>query len=242
MLIAFLLCAVAAYAAAAGLTWRHLRAGASPWPTRIAAAAAICLHTLVLAVTMLHAHSVVIGVGGALSLFAWQAALLLWLFSLRQPLASLGLAVYPLAALGMLAAAALSPGARTAEIPELPLQIHILLSLLAYGLLTLAAAQALVLAIQHRQLHNHRPAGLHSGLPSLETMESLLFRLIAAGFFLLTLAIVSGAVFLENPFAQHLVHKTVLSLLAWVFFGVLLWGHLRHGWRGRLAVFWTAGG
>jgi ABC-type uncharacterized transport system permease subunit len=29
---------------------------------------------------------------------------------------------------------------------------------------------------------------------------------------------------LENIFAQHLIHKAVLSLLTWLVFGVLLWG------------------
>ncbi|MCB1564805.1 MAG: cytochrome c biogenesis protein CcsA, partial [Xanthomonadales bacterium] len=40
-------------------------------------------------------------------------------------------------------------------------------------------------------------------------------------------------------FAQHLVHKTVLSLLAWAAFGVLLFGRWRFGWRGKRAVRWT---
>ena len=73
-------------------------------------------------------------------------------------------------------------------------------------------------------------------------METLLFQLIALGFVLLTLALTSGFVYLENLFAQHLVHKTVLSIIAWVVFAVLLWGRYRHGWRGRKALRWTLGG
>jgi ABC-type uncharacterized transport system permease subunit len=72
--------------------------------------------------------------------------------------------------------------------------------------------------------------------PPLTLLEGLLFRLIGAGFALLTLALLSGVVFVEDLFAQHLVHKTVLSLLAWATFGALLFGRLRHGWRGRRAV------
>ena len=41
---------------------------------------------------------------------------------------------------------------------------------------------------------------------------------------------------MENLFAQHLVHKTVLSLLAWGIFGALLFGRMQYGWRGRRAV------
>jgi ABC-type uncharacterized transport system permease subunit len=32
------------------------------------------------------------------------------------------------------------------------------------------------------------------------------------------------------------VHKTVLSIVAWIVFGVLLWGRWRYGWRGTRAV------
>ena len=42
--------------------------------------------------------------------------------------------------------------------------------------------------------------------------------------------------FVDNLFAQHLVHKTVLSIAAWIVFGVLLFGRWRWGWRGRRAV------
>jgi ABC-type uncharacterized transport system permease subunit len=43
-------------------------------------------------------------------------------------------------------------------------------------------------------------------------------------------------VFVTNLFEQHLIHKTVLSLAAWVIFGILLMGRYRYGWRGRSAV------
>ena len=67
-------------------------------------------------------------------------------------------------------------------------------------------------------------------------MEDLLFKLIPAGFALLTVSLLSGIVFIDDIFAQHLVHKTILSILAWLIFGVLLWGRWRYGWRGSLAV------
>jgi ABC-type uncharacterized transport system permease subunit len=73
-------------------------------------------------------------------------------------------------------------------------------------------------------------------------MESLLFEMIGAGFALLTLALVSGFAFLEDMLAQHLVHKTVLSTLAWLVFGALLIGRFRYGWRGKTAIIWTLSG
>lgn len=231
---------VAAYLAAATLAWRHIRHDGPSWPRHAAAALALALHLALLAHDMVEARSVVIGVGGALSLFAWQAALLLFIYGLRQPLAALALVVYPVAAVCLVLGAALPAGISARSALAWPLQTHILLSLLAFGLLTLGAVQALVLAVQHRRLHDRPPGdSLSIRLPPLQTMEALLFRLIGAGFFMLTLAIMSGGAFIENPFAQHLVHKTVLSLVAWLLFAILLWGRWRFGWRGRTAVRWT---
>ena len=92
------------------------------------------------------------------------------------------------------------------------------------------------MAVAEKRLHGARLTRAFASLPPLLTMETLLFRLIAAGFALLTLALLTGVVFVENLFAQHLVHKTVLSLFAWATFGALLFGRLRYGWRGRRAV------
>jgi len=118
----------------------------------------------------------------------------------------------------------------------------IVLSIMAYSLFAIAAVQAILLAIQDHQLRNRRPGGIIRALPPLQTMEDLLMQLILAGFILLTLALLSGFFFLEDIFAQHLVHKTVLSIAAWLVFATLLWGRWKFGWRGRTAIRWTLGG
>ena len=73
-------------------------------------------------------------------------------------------------------------------------------------------------------------------------MENLLFDTIVTGFICLSLSLVSGMMFLENMFAQQLAHKTVLSILAWIVFAILLLGRWQLGWRGRTAIRWTLGG
>jgi ABC-type uncharacterized transport system permease subunit len=69
-----------------------------------------------------------------------------------------------------------------------------------------------------------------------------MFQMIRIGFVLLSLALFTGVLFLEDIFAQHLVHKTVLSIVAWLVFATLLWGRWRFGWRGQVAIRWTVGG
>ena len=73
-------------------------------------------------------------------------------------------------------------------------------------------------------------------------METLLFQMIGAGFILLSVTLFSGFLFLQDLFAQHVAHKTVLSLIAWCVFAMLLWGRWRFGWRGQTAIRWTLSG
>ena len=101
---------------------------------------------------------------------------------------------------------------------------------------------AVLVAVQDQHLRNRHPGGFIRALPPLQTMEVLLFEMIGLGFFLLSLALVSGLMFLENMFDQNLAHKTILSGIAWLVFGTLLWGRFRFGWRGRTAITWTLSG
>ena len=73
-------------------------------------------------------------------------------------------------------------------------------------------------------------------------MEKLLFELIWIGFILLTLSVASGFIFLDDMFAQHLVHKTILSIIAWCIFAILLYGRHAQGWRGTTAIKLTIAG
>jgi ABC-type uncharacterized transport system permease subunit len=178
----------------------------------------------------------------AISLVAFTTSLLLLVSTLFQPVENLGIAVFPLAAISIVLVI-LNPAQHiVTDAASWQLDTHILTSLIAYSILGLAALQAVLLAVQDRHLRNRQPGGFIRSLPPLAVMESLLFQMIAAGFALLTLALVTGTLFLEDIFAQHLVHKTTLSIIAWAVFAVLLWGRWRFGWRGRTALRWTLGG
>jgi ABC-type uncharacterized transport system permease subunit len=113
---------------------------------------------------------------------------------------------------------------------------HILLSALAAGLLSVAAVLVVVLAAQSARLRERRPLGLLAALPPLESLESAVFNTVLAGFVLLSLSLLSGFLFIQDLFGQHLVHKTFLSIVAWCIFGALLVGRYRFGWRGRQAL------
>jgi ABC-type uncharacterized transport system permease subunit len=203
-----------------------------------AAAAAVTAHGGVLVSALLHDGALVIGWTRAAALFSWQAGVLLVLFSRRQPLAALGLGLYPLAAITVLSAA-LWPEAAQPVTRDWRVALHVLLSLFSGGLLTLAALQAALLAWQEARLHRHQTRPALPGLPPVLVMERLQFRLIGVGFALLSASLLSGLWFLEDWLSQHLAHKTVLSITAWLIFGGLLLGRWRVGLRGRQATRWT---
>lgn len=202
----------------------------------------VALHAAVLYPLLITANGLDLGFFKAASLVGWLTALLLLLSSLKRPLENLGIILLPMAALTIALMFAYPAPHMLSGTGGWQLDLHILLSILAYSLLVIAALQSLVLAFQDHQLRNKHPGGLLRALPPLQVMEALLIQLITAGFIMLSLALLTGIFFLEDIFAQHLVHKTLLSIVAWLVFAVLLWGHWRFGWRGRTAIRGTLGG
>ncbi len=199
--------------------------------------------TLLHGITLLSAIFTPLGVNlqfvNVASMAGWLAALLLLLSALRSPVENLAIALLPLAALLLLLQLVMPTNPVLLSNASSGLEAHILLSILAFSLLVIASLQAILLAIQDNHLRNRRPGGFIRALPPLETMERLLFQMIGLGFTFLSLALFNGILFLDDIFTQHLVHKTVLSITAWLVFAILLWGRWRFGWRGRTAIHWT---
>jgi ABC-type uncharacterized transport system permease subunit len=161
---------------------------------------------------------------------------------IRRPLQNLLLALFPLSALAVLVST-FAPDTRAAtQNLDGGMLLHVSSSILAYAILTLAAVQSAVLALQDYQLRHRHTTGIVQILPPLQLMETMLFELLWIGVTLLTIAIVSGFVFVDDFFAQHLVHKTVLTIGAWLLFSTLLWGLYRLGWRSGTAVRLTLAG
>jgi ABC-type uncharacterized transport system permease subunit len=199
-------------------------------------------HMSALALNMISPIGIDIGFYTAVSLVSAFIVLFSLISALRHPVEILGIAVMPAASLAMAAdlvsssSHLLPPGSSSGLI------FHVMSSLIAYSILGLAALHAILLSIQNSLLHKHQPGGAIRLLPPLKTMENLLFDTIVTGFICLSLSLASGMMFLENMFAQQLAHKTVLSILAWIVFAILLLGRWRLGWRGRTAIRWTLGG
>lgn len=173
------------------------------------------------------------------SVVALIVVVLLISTALKKPVEKLGVVIFPLAALLLLLKTSFPEESRLIKNASWKMDVHILTSIVAFSLLNIAAVQAVLLAVQDRHLRSHHPHRLIRSLPPLQTMESLLFQMIGVGLVLLTVSLLSGFIFIEDLFAQHLAHKTVLSITAWLVFAILLIGRVKYGWRGQTAIRWT---
>lgn len=159
------------------------------------------------------------------------------LFSLYRPIISLGILAAPTALFGMtIGYVGRAPYQPLTDV-SIGLEAHIILSFAAYCVLLMAAVQALFLRLQIRELKHHSINRFWvNKLPSLQTMEGLLFDMILVGFVLLSVALGLGFIYVQDLMAQHIAHKTVFSVLSWLLFGILLLGNWRAGWRGKYAA------
>lgn len=206
---------------------------------------ALTLHTISFNGTLFHDGQLDLGFYVIASLIGWLVAVLVTISGIRKPLQNLFIGIYPIAAAGLSITLLMSSSDEAGKsIQQWTPQLtsHILLSVFAYSVLTIAAIQACLLALQDHLLRNHKTNGLIMQLPALQIMEQLLFELVWVGIILLSISIITGMLFLEDMFAQHLAHKTILSIVAWGIFSALLAGRYFLGWRGTTAIRWAIGG
>ena len=180
-----------------------------------------------------------VGFFNIISIIGWLVALIVLITSFFQPIQQLLLVLYPIAAI-TIPLEQLFPSDRILD-QSLPmgLRIHILLSISAYSLLMIGTLQALLLAVQDKFIKSKQISKIIDILPPLQIMEQLLIQIIVIGFFLLSLSLATGIMFIDNLFEQHLIHKTTLSILAWIVYAILLWGRWSLGWRGRRITRWV---
>jgi len=196
--------------------------------------AASAAHAVVLYVTVVAGDGFNFGIFNTASLAGWVIGATVLLIMFWRPVDSLAVVIFPAVAM-MIALAIGFPSSRILP-TDTPfgLQLHIVLSLIAYALFAIATVQAMYLGIADYKLRHHKP--ILDFLPPLPTMENVLFQLTGFAFVLLTASLALGALYIADIRAQHLAHKIVFSVLAWGVFAVLLVGRWRFSWRGLRAI------
>jgi ABC-type uncharacterized transport system permease subunit len=204
----------------------------------------LALHGYLVITDMLGGGGFNFGLLNALSLIIWLTLLVYWVSRFFYAIGGLQVLVLPLAAL-VVPLPALFPNEHVlANASLLAFKAHVAAAMFAYSLLTIAMLHAILMSQVEKRLHHGTLPRLLQNLPPLLTMEKLLFRMIGAGFVLLTLTLVSGMIFSEEIFgkAWQFNHKVLFGLISWCVFTVLLAGHHFYGWRGKVAVRWTISG
>lgn len=174
-----------------------------------------------------------VGIAASMVLFAATSAVS------RQAWRLTPLLVPYLLLLGLLASLFRSPErALSGSAPSAWVDLHILVSVITLGLLTVAAVAALAGFLQARALKLKRPNGLTRMLPPVADSERLSDRLLALSELVLGLGLVSGMAtqYLETGSLLKFDHKILFSLLAFAIIGLLLVGRRVCGVRGQIAA------
>jgi cytochrome c-type biogenesis protein CcsB len=176
----------------------------------------------------------------SLSFFAWTVVGIYLLFDLRYRLAVLGAFVCPLALVLMILGSAaptqvqeVSPMLQSWWFP-----VHVTLAFSGNAIFTVAFGAGVLYLLQERMLKSKNFSGLYYRLPSLETLDSINYRCLTFGFPLMTMGIISGAVWANSAWGGYWRWdpKETWALITWFLYAALLHGRLTVGWRGRRAA------
>ena len=234
-----------AYALLSLIIWRHLQSpsvGNSKWAKvkpwiNFLTLVPIGLHIALTYHYSLGLDGLHLGLGNFTSLIVATACLIYATHSLWAGANSL-----PALSLPFGAVASLLPifDGASVQIPhtELPIfKIHLILSVIAYGLLSVSLIHTLMMSYLEKSLHQHKLSPLIENLPPLLKLETLLFTIVLLGFLTLSAALVSG-IFISLEIQSTMLpinHKTIFSIASWLLFASLLIGRHLLGWRGRVA-------
>lgn len=176
----------------------------------------------------------------ALAFFALAIVGMYLVFALKFGVNVLGAFITPVATVLMFASVA----SERAEGPVLPIlksfwfPIHTVFSFFGNALFALAFAAGAMYLIQERQVKSRRPGRFFRRLPSLDALDRINYYCLSLGFSLLTMGILSGAVWAQDVWGSfwRWQPKEILALATWIFYAALLNGRIMGGWRGKRAA------
>ncbi|HEY6872812.1 MAG TPA: c-type cytochrome biogenesis protein CcsB [Geobacteraceae bacterium] len=185
-------------------------------------------------------HTPITNLHESLSFFSLAIVGVFIAFERKYHIFILGSFVTPLALLLMIGSS-IYPG----TIPEMPpalksnwLLVHSSLAFVSYATFAVAFGAAIMYLIQEHFLKRKRLGPLYQKLPSLDVLDEINYRCLTFGFPLLTIAIITGAIWAETAWGTYWSWdpKETWSLITWFIYAALLHGRLTTGWRGRRAA------
>lgn len=200
-----------------------------------------CLHTANIIYRYIDGqHLPITSLHEASSFFAWCIVLIFFFLEYRYRLDLLGPFTMPIVFVLMLSSSVLPR-----EIKPLSpvfqsywLGIHTSLAFLGDAAFAMAFGIGIMYLIQEHHLKTKHLGGLFQRLPNLQILDEVNYRLITLGFPLLTLAIITGALWAQSAWGSYWRWdpKEVWSLITWFIYALVLHARLTAGWRGRKAA------
>ena len=185
-------------------------------------------------------HTPITNLHESLSFFSLAVVGVFIAFESKYHVSILGSFVTPLALMLMIASS-IYPSA----VPLLPpalkskwLFVHSTMAFISYAMFAVAFGAAIMYLIQQHFLKKKRLGPLYQKLPSLDVLDEINYRCMSFGFPLLTIAIITGAIWAETAWGTYWSWdpKETWSLITWFIYAALLHGRLTTGWRGRRAA------
>jgi cytochrome c-type biogenesis protein CcsB len=206
----------------------------------MALALGVGLQTAALATSGLRAGNIpVTDFAQSLCFLSWLTALAGLLLIVHFRIAVIGSFVAP-AVFVATAVAALTLRGKQLHIPAALrsawLPVHVTLAFVGFAFFLLAAAVSVLYLIYERRLKAKRPlAPTDERAPSLEKLDRINYRLLSWGFLMLTLAIITGAIWADATWGHFWSWEPQesWSFVVWLMYAALLESRLTVGWRGR---------
>jgi cytochrome c-type biogenesis protein CcsB len=204
-------------------------------------------HTLALIIRYAEAgHTPVTNLHESLSFFAWMIIGVLLISNLKYKIKVLGAFLSPIALIIMFFAYALPKEI----VPLAPVlksfwhPFHVIFAFLGNAFFALAFCCGIMYLVQEHQLKSKRMGAITQRLPSLQVLDDLNYQSLTYGFPLLTLGIITGAIWAEYAWGRYWNWdpKETWSLITWLLYAALLHQRLTVGWRGRKAALMAIAG
>jgi cytochrome c-type biogenesis protein CcsB len=185
-------------------------------------------------------HMPIASMHDASSFFAWCIVVIFFMLESKYRIGIMGAFIMPIVFVLMLSSSVLpreiqplSPVLRSYW-----LGIHTFLAFLGNAAFAVAFGVGIMYLLQEHYLKSKHLHGLFQRLPSLQILDEINYKLISLGFPLLTLAIITGALWAESAWGSYWRWdpKEVWSMVTWFIYALILHIRLVAGWRGKRAA------
>jgi cytochrome c-type biogenesis protein CcsB len=211
------------------------------WTARLLLAVGFIAHCITLVLRYIEAgHIPVVNLHESLSFFAWMVIGFFLMLRYYYKIEVMGVFASSFALLLVIWAAALPN-----ELLPLPpalrswwLPIHVTFAFLGDAIFALAFCAGVIYLVQERLIKSKRAGSFSGRLPSLEILDEINYRALTIGFPLLTIGIVTGAVWADYAWGSYWSWdpKENWSLVTWLLYAALIHQRLAVKWRGKKAA------